>query len=282
MRQRLIFSINTGRAGSQYLATLLSQVDGVVAHHEAEPTMSGAPFRRTLEVPLSESVEERQFKANAIHQALRDSDAHVYAETNHMFIKTFYDVVLRYLDADSLDVVVLRRSMEATLKSFVEQGFFSERCVYWPLWMATPQGPNAELTIRFPLEDQIDRALSYLFEIEAKAQRFVADHPQVRVHSVWLEQLQTQHQVASLLKRLELPAGPNVLSAAGRRINARVERRETIGLRTTLAACRERIALFQERAAKSNTALPVLPRHPSTPMCRGAATENRPIGAEKQ
>ncbi|MBW7898496.1 hypothetical protein B188_13730 [Candidatus Brocadiaceae bacterium B188] len=38
---RLLFSINPGRSGSQYLAELLGTAEEVTSFHEAEPPMNG-------------------------------------------------------------------------------------------------------------------------------------------------------------------------------------------------------------------------------------------------
>src|SRR4051794_15459968 len=93
--RKLIFCINSGRSGSKYLAQLLGTARNVKAHHEAEPKMNGEFIDMINTQPLEATREKRRVKVNAIVDLLRASGRKdVYAETNHTFIKTFYDVVL--------------------------------------------------------------------------------------------------------------------------------------------------------------------------------------------
>src|SRR5271163_992947 len=105
---RYIFCINAGRSGSNYLAELLATAQGVAAFHEAEPWMHGAPLHRLNVEPLSSSYAERRVKLDGIARLLAERPwAGVYAETNHMFIKTFFDVVIDELA--NVEVIHLRR-----------------------------------------------------------------------------------------------------------------------------------------------------------------------------
>ena len=131
---RYLFCINAGRSGSNYLADLLSTAQDVAAFHEAEPTMHGEPLRRVSAAPLTSSYTERQVKLAGIARLLEERPwAQTYAETNHMFIKTYFDVVVDTLHG--VEVIHLRRDPARVLKSFVELGYFSPLNHVWPDWM---------------------------------------------------------------------------------------------------------------------------------------------------
>jgi hypothetical protein len=80
---RAIFCITTGRSGSGYLHKILNMGENVKSYHEPYPT------------PILDILK----------------DGHIYAETNHAFIKTFYDIVTdQLMDMNCrLDIIILRR-----------------------------------------------------------------------------------------------------------------------------------------------------------------------------
>ena len=128
--RRLIFAISSGRAGSGFLARLLASSPDVKAQHEPAPRMCGAYLKMAMRADLKASYEMRKVKVMAINLKLLFFSEHIaYAETNHMFIKTFFDVVMDYYR--NVDVIVLRRPMHKVLKSFVELGYFSDKNSHW-------------------------------------------------------------------------------------------------------------------------------------------------------
>ncbi len=88
--ERVLFVASTGRSGTATLAAILERVDRCAAFHEPWPIMNGrimelrnagrpAPARRVYRFVKS---------VNILRQA---RGARYYAETNHMFLKTFVD-----------------------------------------------------------------------------------------------------------------------------------------------------------------------------------------------
>ena len=203
--RRLIFCITSGRSGSKYLTDLFATACGVRSFHEAPPNMSGEPLRLVNTLPLEASREVRRVKADAIAALLRGmAPEDVYAETNHMFIKTFFDVVLA--EFHNVEVVILRRSLPHVLKSFIEMGYYSPLNPGALAWMSSPNAATAALRALGPDDalDPYDAAIGYLLDIEARAQRFMREYPSVRVREVRLEHLLERQQVAAFLERLDL------------------------------------------------------------------------------
>ena len=86
-----LFSINTGRSGSKYVARLFDYVEGCKAQHEAVPIMNDPFMRKCLKgaTPASnrfcrEAMEEKWQSIQAFK-----GDAPLYVETSHTFIKGF-------------------------------------------------------------------------------------------------------------------------------------------------------------------------------------------------
>jgi hypothetical protein len=241
---KLIFSINSGRSGSQYLAQLLGTASKVCAFHEAEPSMSGPFLQVVCQQGLEATLTARSVKVQAIRHTLSQCPpGTVYAETNHMFIKTFYDVVMQQFGEQAVQVVRLRRYIPAVLKSFINMGYFSDRNRVWPSWMHMPgQCDSAFIPPALPREpDQYDLAIGYLLDIELRGERFKERYPGCKVHEVSLESLQSTTQTVVFLETLNLESTPATLAFPGKPVNERVGRKAEIGIATTIEYCKDRI-----------------------------------------
>ncbi len=262
---RHFFCINAGRSGSNYLAELLATAQGVAAFHEAEPAMHGAHLHRINAAPLAESYAERRIKVDGIARLLAERPwATTYAETNHMFIKTFFDVVLDELH--DVEVIHLRRDPVRVLKSFIELGYFSSLNQVWPDWMSSP---NAATAAGRPLDkdhalDQYDLCIAYLSDIYARAARFRRDYPHIVVHEVRLEDIVEPPGVLAFFDRLRLTPTSRTAETTGRVVNQRSHVKERISNPTDLTECGRRldeyIARIESlRSASAHSALRQMP-----------------------
>lgn len=255
--RRLIFCITSGRSGSQYLAELFRTARRVQSFHEAPPTMSGEPLRLVNALPFEASREARRIKPEAIADLLRRMPPEdIYAETNHMFIKTFFDVVLARFP--NVDVVILRRGLPHVLKSFIEMGYYSPLNPGALDWMSSPNAATAALPAIAPDEalDQYDASIAYLLDIEARAQRFIREYQWVRVHETRLEHLLDPERVAALFRCLNLTASRRTWSFIGRKVNDRPHRKRLFNNPTTLDECRRRLDDYVARAEAAGIAIP--------------------------
>jgi hypothetical protein len=268
-QRRYLFCINSGRSGSQYLAELLATAKDVYALHEAIPDMSGPFLNMVRKKGLANTLSARSVKVQAIHEILGELPRRtMYAETNHMFIKTFFDVIMEQLKEDVITVIVLRRYLPAVLKSFINMGYFSKRNKFWSSWMHMPGTCDSAFIPpslgRNP--DQYDLAIGYLIDIEARAQRFIRQYPECEVHEVRLELLQNSPDVERLFEELHLQPTPETIDTVGRPVNERSQRKLEIGIKTTLEYCEQRISEYIGRCQESGINVPLLPQiSPSIP-----------------
>ena len=122
INHRLIFCINSGRSGSNYLAKLLGTAKEVMSYHEPYPQMIGNYLTLINQEDYTTSFTARKIKTFGIKDLLLKLPARqVYFESNHMFIKTFFDVVIQ--DFSKVEVIILRRYLPKVLKSFIELGY---------------------------------------------------------------------------------------------------------------------------------------------------------------
>jgi hypothetical protein len=257
--RRLIFSINSGRCGSRYLAGLLATAEDMRAFHEAEPTMSGPFLQMLCDRPPAASFARRSIKAHVIRRTLgRLPERCGYAETNHMFIKTFHDVVMEHFRDCDIRVIVLRRYLPAVLKSFITMGYFSDRNTVWPAWMPLPGTCDSAFLPPQPPEDQYDLAIGYLLDIEARIERFRSCYPGAVLLETSLESLQAAEHVMSLFAGLGLQPSARTAAVTGRITNMRSARKAAIGLDTTLEYCRRRIEAYLENCVRLGAVVPPL------------------------
>lgn len=249
--RRVLFCINPGRSGSAYLAALLGTSPDVRAFHEPVPRMTGYYLDVALRRPMAASFRLRQIKLLGVTAALaRMPPAQMYAETSHMFIKTFYDVVMEYFSRPV--VVVLRRDPVKTLKSFIELGYFSSAIRHWKLWMHEAAG------VCHDGADEFDRCIAYLVDIEARTEAFVRAYPSVTVHEVHLEDLATVDGARRLFADLDIEWTPGAEAACTRMVNSRSDEKRLIAKATSLRDCEARLEKFLARAKADGRPLPAL------------------------
>ena len=217
VQPRLIFCANNGRAGSGYLATLLDATPKVSGGHERAPRMTGAWARRIAYEPRAESYDARLVKAAAIRAEVdRLPAGDVYADTSHMFVKTFADVVFDEFQHERLSVIVLRRNPVDVAKSFFELDFLGPRPLAWYDWLIPPTVPQSAFPLSLEdVEDQFDLIFGYLVDIENRTQRLRELTPAVAWIDARLERISEVEGAAALFEKLGLaaPAGLEELTA---------------------------------------------------------------------
>lgn len=245
----MLFSINAGRSGSQYLAELLGTAEEVTSFHEAEPPMNGSFLHMINELPYDRTVKKRRIKCNAIKKILNGLPAgQIYCETNHMFIKTFFDVVIK--EFRNVDVIILRRELSHVLKSFVELGYFSSKNTAWPDWMSSPNAQTRAINCIDKDEnlDQYDLCIAYLLDIEARARRFQRECPQVNTYEVCLESLCHYPDVVTFFEKLKITPTGQTQEMTGRVLNSRKEAKMRYDNFSEIEYCEERIKAYIKKS----------------------------------
>jgi len=226
----LVFVISPGRSGSQFLASLLDATADGSAVHEPRPRMNGAFLRGLSEQRLAASYARRRIKLVGLLTALEAlSEGHTYVETSHMFVKTFYDVVLDYFP--NVKVVHLRRAVPAVVRSFAELGYFSDRSTHWRHWMHDAYASEPLLSPAVPRgdADSFDRILAYLADIEARAAMVRQKYPETAFYPIELEKIGEPDGARRLVGQLGLQWTAAAEATCRRRANLRRDRKEAVG-----------------------------------------------------
>ncbi len=261
LNHRLFFCINSGRSGSEYLATLLGTAKEVESYHEPNPNMSGFYVDLVNKQNYSETYSTRYLKNLAIkNQLLKLPEEKVYCETNHMFIKTFFDVIVN--DFNQMEVIILRRYLPNVLKSFIQLGYFSEKSWAWPLWMSSPNAITAGIKCIDSDEnlDQYDLCIGYLIDIEARALRFKQQYPWIKTHEVRLELLNDFERVKNLFAELDITPTAETHAIHSKKINQKKELKEKKSksqrVVVDLEYCQERINQYILKAESLGIEVP--------------------------
>lgn len=251
---KYIFSISTGRSGSQYLAELLSTAKDTVSFHEPEPKMHDMHLRMVEEKGLEATYRDRLIKVDAVKKAVRKSGAAVYAESNHMFIKTFYDVVVKELN--DVQVVFLRRNLVDILKSFYQLRYFTEENQAWKRWMTFPTSQNAAIRFVGNPTDEIDLSIGYIIDMYARAGRFHAQYPDINVISFDISQFKNEEVVLDLFRRLGVEPTDKTKEMVGATSNARAEKKQKYNVVADPTYLTDRVKGYMEKLSQEKVRVP--------------------------
>lgn len=255
---RLLFCINSGRSGSEYLATLLGTAKQVVSEHEGEPCMIGDYLDLINKYKYSQTFYQRRYKSLVLkHKLLSLPSETVYADTSHMFIKTFFDTIIE--DFYKIEVIILRRYLPKVLKSFVELGYFSDKSRGWPFWFSLPNATTAAIKC-IDLEKnlyQYDLCIAYLIDIEARAIRFKKQYPWIKTHEIRLESLNNPQFVKTWFEEELFITPTNQTNIViSQKINEKKESKKSRNITADLEYCQERIYKYIEKATSLGIEIP--------------------------
>jgi len=120
--KKVIFSINTGRSGSKYIASLCSGFANVASFHEPKPALCGLEMKR-YQLGDSHAFDGLlELKMKKIRESLQKKD--IYFESNHYFIKGFGWELMKQLKNEGVEIgiVVLNRDSNKIINSFYKIG----------------------------------------------------------------------------------------------------------------------------------------------------------------
>jgi hypothetical protein len=249
--KRLIFTVTTGRSGTDYLARILDCVPGVASRHETKPN-----FVWVMRDAQTNPELARRFWIEQKLPAIAETPEPVYVETSHVVCKGFLEPLLEL--GHRPDLVLLRRPHREVAMSMYRLGTIPGRAPKGLKWYLHPDDPGVlELPGWQELHDyQI--CYWYCLEIERRRQHYesLIGGMGARVVSITLAELATLRGFMRLREELDLPGylvGPRHWYRYFRRTNVRANtqaksKRDT-GLPDTAEALESEVdALVANRA----------------------------------
>jgi hypothetical protein len=132
---RYLFSINTGRSGSDYLTSLFEHAEGCRSFHEPRPICNGTEMRSYLQGKTRPMEILSRKKIEAII-SIKDQCS-VYFESNHCFIKGFGWFVPIHIPQELIGVIILKRDPSKISESTLRIGC-SPLTPYGRRWIIAP------------------------------------------------------------------------------------------------------------------------------------------------
>jgi hypothetical protein len=224
--RRFVFVATTGRSGTMTLSDICARAEGCVSLHEPYPKMHedvlhAAAYGDARYVHFVYRVVK---SVNIMRAA---AGARTYVETNHQFIKSFCDEVVRDF-GERVSVVHLVRDPVDVANSICSLGD-QPGTAKGDAWWLDYRAPANHVRIADVLDDGGEfsdpfyRALWYWYEIEARTEAFRRRYPSVPLITFRTEHLGDADRVAGLLRQLSLDAPPDAIRPARVRSNGRMD-----------------------------------------------------------
>lgn len=226
-----IFSINTGRSGSDYLANIFRHVADCCSFHEPQPICNGREMRLFLKGIASPMERLTHIKLAMIHRAKRSS--RLYFESNHCFIKGYGWFLPKLIPQHKIGVIILKREKTKVAASLQRIGC-SPLDRFGRDWICTPEmksplvsPPHSRISYRtarfmkellsvarFCLPPSLRRKSSYpqwlsqyewdtlcwyVDETFAQAEVYKSQYPEIRYYETTIEELNSLSSVHRML-----------------------------------------------------------------------------------
>ena len=228
--KRFIFTITTGRSGTNFLAELFaSNLQNAQVYHEQRahgdwglncPDVS----HLTTFNQVNNSTHVRAFWQRKFAR-IKALNAPYFAETSHVLAKAGLVENLDLLaDCGVVHLLYIKRDIADTVISLTHRADFSTKGNMW-LWYLDPNYPNAivnpEPFIGF---GQIGLGIWYVIEMRVRAEYYrllLADRTNILFHDVDMEKVTSTEGAAKLLSELGITVPPNAINLPGR-VNSNV------------------------------------------------------------
>ena len=104
--------------------------------------------------------------------------------------------------------------------------------------------------------DALETTVAYLVDIEARAQRFLRDHPAANVFETRIEAFADEGEIERLFAWAGLEANDETRALRNRPVNERKARKAIIGAAVTRAECDAAVARYLARCADAGVVVP--------------------------
>lgn len=228
--KRFIFTITTGRSGTQFLTQLLAaNLPDAQVHHEQRarhdwgvncPDVSHlTTFNQIGNSPYVRAFWQRKLARIA------GTPCQYFAETSHTLAKAGLVENLGLLNgAGTVHLIYLKRDIADTAISLTHRADFCTKGNMW-LWYLAPNYANLMMDPRPLIEfGQIGLAIWYVIEMRARAEYYrllVADQEHIRFHEFDMERITDQAGAADLLAAVGANMTPEQILLPGK-VNANV------------------------------------------------------------
>ncbi len=210
--KKVVFSMSTGRSGTQFLAEVLrSNLPGSRVQHEYL-----APHDFGVESPdigvmrrfqaYGDMREVRAFWAQKLNRVFH-CPAPYYVETSHALMKGgLIENILAWEDHPEVHLVTLERDIRKTALSMLHRAEMQNSGNVWLWYIDAKRGRSIVDYSPFEPFHQTGTTVWYILEVRARAayyQAMVEGHPRIKVHRIDLDELAKPKGVIRLIRGIE-------------------------------------------------------------------------------
>jgi hypothetical protein len=226
--KRLIFTVTTGRSGTNYLANMLSYLPGVLSLHEPAPT-----FHAVLRSAVRDPEVAYRFLIENKLPAIAQCPGSIYIETSHVFCKAFFEPMLEIGIVP--DLILLSRPKRDVAISFYQLGSIPARTPRGKIYFVQPDDPGVLPMPGWETMHDYQLNFWYTLEIERRAKLY-GDEIRRRggmVYAVTLDEISTVIGYWKLILAMQLPF-PRPLNALkhlkshSRRVNSKMDLKNSL------------------------------------------------------
>lgn len=187
-----VFCITTGRSGSKYLSKVLECVDNASVYHEHQPYGHMPKLMLHAGTGHPDVVEFIERKINVIKSVKTEH----YIETNHCFIKSFWNIVSSFSD---VKVIHLSRDPYLVIKSF----YLWNRIPGNQHWHLSPFASN-NIVPYIVRDTAVNRLIWQTQEISERARLFSRRYSHIPVYLMDTEELNDLEKIDQMLQWLQI------------------------------------------------------------------------------
>jgi len=202
----IAFVLSSAHSGNEHLFSLLSNnnAKSMDVYYQAPPNMGGTELLAVKTLGLNNTYYTRKNdKIKAIEQQMTNR---VYVDTSHLFIESWYDVVLDHFLIQkqcNVTMIILQRYLPAVIQELINEGFVdNERN-----WYHSYQSKIATIP-ELPYEGErvrtIDNIIWYLLDIQNKIENIKKKYPQATYLGMRVEVLDSIDSIKWLLNQLNV------------------------------------------------------------------------------
>jgi hypothetical protein len=217
-----IFSINSGRSGSDYLTEIFSKTTNAFSMHEGFPIMNGKPMQAFNQGEDAALRQLMPLKLQQINNSIQKGKK-IYCETNHSYIKGWgYLIPDEYIPQKEIGVIILRRNIDDSAYSLLRVHDIPSYTEFSRTWYLSPE---ATFNLSHPPADANAYELCrwYVQETNLRAEHYQSKFPNITYFECDLEQLNDYNFVLEMFETLGLNPSPDLKTTCGNPLNSRNE-----------------------------------------------------------
>jgi len=203
--KRLMFTVTTGRSGTNYVANMLSYIPSISSTHEPNPS-----FHQVMPQVKQDKDEAYRFLTEVKLPFIANLSQTIYIETSHVFCKGFFEPLIELGIIPEL--LLLRRNNRQVATSMYRLGHIPGRSKIGEIFLINP---GDSVFISLPgWQAMHDYQLCYWYclEIEARRQRYGREilRRGGQVYEVTLADFSTIFGYYRFLHQANLPLPPPI------------------------------------------------------------------------